>query len=562
MCGHVPARGDGTLLWCRFAGRLVEVADDAASRLGAFGWVRESVIGEAGCLTLVETTDVASVAKGFGGALDQGRVLALDAIPAEFGVAPVVGLRRVGGWVVAVENNGWQGSRPEILRRVSAGRRAVSMFWNVESDARFSYAAGGEVVTAFDPVVGPERREGARPDQLEAERAGLPWGQADPVVLMLTLGARVTGQAVVPGWLSGEFTVVPLREWPEDVPVHIDPQTESLSYEDPPLAWALRHASEAQLRSVSQLAAEFAIAAAGADSHPAVAAALAADPRDRADLLEELAREILAVAAAGGWRRQQGVAGNWHFAVEALRSTASRSALEAAFTVVTAARTSVGATGGSLPGLRAEIMSALGDPDPPSGSLGLTAEPGSSPVAGYRWVTRHWLGPVGCVAFIAGDDVEAVARALGGDLSRARTGRLTLTAAPTAALRQAPGWVIAIATGYPVRLSLWLSELWRRESAGSDVICAMWEARGRGLLWHITGGRVRTQFDPQQPDHRGGDQPHGLDTYLTGLQVPIPGATTAQHVPVLLAMAQRITGIAFTPRTLDSQYLLVPLGDS
>jgi Family of unknown function (DUF6461) len=288
------------------------VADDAVSTVGAFGWVRESVIGEAGCVTLVETADVASVAEGFGGALDQGRVMALDAIPAVVGVAPVVGLRRVGGWVVAVENNGWQGSRPEVLRRVSAGRRAVSMFWNVESDARFSYAAAGEVVTAFDPVVAPERREGTRPDQLEAERAGLPWEHADPVALMLALAARVTGQAVVPGWLSGELTVVPLREWPADVPVHIDPQTQPLSSEDPPLAWALRHAGEAQLRRVSQLAAEFAIAEAGAGSHPAVAAALAADPRDRADLLEELAREILA-AAAGGWRRQQGGSGQLAF---------------------------------------------------------------------------------------------------------------------------------------------------------------------------------------------------------------------------------------------------------
>jgi hypothetical protein len=87
---------------------------------------------------------------------------------------------------------GWQGSRPEVLRRISAGGRAVSAYWNVNLTTRFSYAAGGRVLTAFE-VMSPDRRHGADPDCLEEARAGLPWEDGEWVPLMLALAFRVTG---------------------------------------------------------------------------------------------------------------------------------------------------------------------------------------------------------------------------------------------------------------------------------------------------------------------------------------------------------------------------------
>ena len=75
-------------------------------------------------------------------------------------------VRDLGSWLLVVEVNGWQGSRPEVLRRVSAGGRAVSAYWNVNLTTRFSYAVDGRVLTAFE-VMSPDRRHGADPDCLE-----------------------------------------------------------------------------------------------------------------------------------------------------------------------------------------------------------------------------------------------------------------------------------------------------------------------------------------------------------------------------------------------------------
>jgi len=60
--------------------------------------------------------------------------------------------------VVALENNGWSGSVPEIARRASAsGGRFFSVFWNANSVFRIVQAVDGQVVAWFDPMHGGER---------------------------------------------------------------------------------------------------------------------------------------------------------------------------------------------------------------------------------------------------------------------------------------------------------------------------------------------------------------------------------------------------------------------
>ncbi len=58
---------------------------------------------------------------------------------------------------------------------------------------------------------------------------------------------------------------------------------------------------------------------------------------------------------------------------------------------------------------------------------------------------------------------------------------------------------------------------------------------------------------------RAGDDPGAIDGYLAGLQLTIPGTDAAGHVPLLLAVAERLTGLRMAPEWLDQQYLLVPL---
>lgn len=58
--------------------------------------------------------------------------------------------------VFAVEPNGWQGSRPEVLRRLGERGRAASWYWNVNAVTRLSFARGGVALASFDPGHEPE----------------------------------------------------------------------------------------------------------------------------------------------------------------------------------------------------------------------------------------------------------------------------------------------------------------------------------------------------------------------------------------------------------------------
>lgn len=54
--------------------------------------------------------------------------------------------------VVLFENNGFLGSLPEALRRLSRDGRVCGVYWNVEGDNRLSYAADGAVLVNLDAM--------------------------------------------------------------------------------------------------------------------------------------------------------------------------------------------------------------------------------------------------------------------------------------------------------------------------------------------------------------------------------------------------------------------------
>jgi hypothetical protein len=56
----------------------------------------------------------------------------------------------VGDWLVGIEDNGFQGSRPEVMRGASAGGAAVSVYWNVNGANQFTYNVAGRRVTGID----------------------------------------------------------------------------------------------------------------------------------------------------------------------------------------------------------------------------------------------------------------------------------------------------------------------------------------------------------------------------------------------------------------------------
>jgi Family of unknown function (DUF6461) len=530
---------------------------DGAAEVAAFSWVQDTVISEAACVTLVRSGDPAKVARALGGRLRQSRRASLAQAAEELGAEgdAVVAVRGVGSWVLAVEDNGWQGSRPEVLRRVSRGTRAVSTFWNVNGVTRFSYAASGQVVTAFE-AMSPEQREGSDPDFLEEARSGLPWDTADWVALMLALAARLTGHPVEPAWLDGEFLVMPVEPAAEEVRPDINPRYDPLTYEDGPLAWALERSADDLLSAAARTAAQYVIRASGLDSRPAVAAALregtALGPASSA-ALEQLERGFDRAA-----RRSQGgdgIPAGRFWAVSALREAANPVPLAAAFRAINAASGCAQSLGLDAAALRAAVMGALGDPAPPSGSLGLTASPGPSPADRYEWITEHWLAPVGVITFVTGAGPEDLALAFGGDPAHAPTGVPVLTTESMAAIRPAGEWVVAVERGEPLAVF----NRFPRLTADTTAVSISWSARGRIFLHYVVGGHVHVGLDPQRPERRDGDDPSAIDDYLAGLQLTIPGTDAAGHVPLLLAVAERLTGLRMTPDWLDQPHLLVPL---
>ncbi|MFP5318257.1 MAG: DUF6461 domain-containing protein [Acidimicrobiia bacterium] len=65
----------------------------------------------------------------------------------------VAALRELGDVVVAVESNGFQGSRPEVIRPASRNGLAASVYWNEvkASSSRYAFAQDGALVGTFEP---------------------------------------------------------------------------------------------------------------------------------------------------------------------------------------------------------------------------------------------------------------------------------------------------------------------------------------------------------------------------------------------------------------------------
>ncbi|MEV4628171.1 DUF6461 domain-containing protein [Micromonospora sp. NPDC049523] len=119
----------------------------------AYRWLRDSALSEAATVTVVAGAGVGDVLRAFGA--DPARPESIRAIGEDLvrrrSIDPWVAVLDLGGAVLAVEYNGWQGSTAPVLTRASAGGRAASMFWNVNAMTRLSYAEHGEVLLSVEP---------------------------------------------------------------------------------------------------------------------------------------------------------------------------------------------------------------------------------------------------------------------------------------------------------------------------------------------------------------------------------------------------------------------------
>jgi Family of unknown function (DUF6461) len=142
-----------------------------------YAWFNGHGLRQAFCITLVRGLDQGEVLRRFGGERSQPRALTAGEageLSGSFhaGYPQIILATRSAGWAVAVEDNGWEGSRPEVLRALSGGTQAVSVYRNVNALGYFSDAVDGQVRVRFE-LLFPQRRWGSQPDLLLPQMRGV-----------------------------------------------------------------------------------------------------------------------------------------------------------------------------------------------------------------------------------------------------------------------------------------------------------------------------------------------------------------------------------------------------
>ncbi|WP_412748682.1 hypothetical protein [Krasilnikovia sp. M28-CT-15] len=125
------------------------MSDEAVARGRELVWH----LGEAACVTFAKG-DADTVISAFGGDPAHVSVMTIEESEAALSgyhysaVPKTVLVRGVGDWQVAVEPNGFEGSRIEVLRPFCARGPALSVFWGLNG-SQFSYAVGGRTAVGF-----------------------------------------------------------------------------------------------------------------------------------------------------------------------------------------------------------------------------------------------------------------------------------------------------------------------------------------------------------------------------------------------------------------------------
>lgn len=218
-------------------------------------------LGEAGCLTVVVGADTEKVLDAFA-AESKERVSIEDAslVP-----TPHVAVAdAAGGALVAVELNGYEGSRPEVLARASRRGKAASVYWEINGMVTVSCASRGRLVASADLSEGTEDAD--LPARL---RTLLPAADDDLVAAGGAMVERYTGITVPPGVLDGlpEAYVVHPRPEQRDLET---PDNTALNYDYPQLVRGIVAAGPAAQRRLAEWAAEQAVSVVGLTAEPAV----------------------------------------------------------------------------------------------------------------------------------------------------------------------------------------------------------------------------------------------------------------------------------------------------
>jgi hypothetical protein len=256
------------------------------------------------CLTFVRGGTEREVFEGFGADPDD-TVAARAEIPfAEVHDRPRVMVGRSGEWVFALEENiPAQGTRPEVLRRVSARTEAVAVYNDIgKGNDEFAHAVNGEVITAVTATIPPHWR-GSEPDRLRplAEEIALDDdGESGPLGLeaLLALAEGVFGISLDEEDLRRPLVAASMLPVLDDLPAPRPTQARP-RVDDPVISLLMAHAPDESLTRILSVRCGRIMAEAGVSDHvvlvDAIRDALAGETRCVTD--DELLGVALRTAA-------------------------------------------------------------------------------------------------------------------------------------------------------------------------------------------------------------------------------------------------------------------------
>ncbi|WP_198955301.1 Gfo/Idh/MocA family oxidoreductase [Kineosporia sp. R_H_3] len=222
---------------------------------------------EAGCLTFVADGRRDEVLAAFGADLSSPMTVE------EAGLAMVdaVCVLATRSGVVVAEANGYQGSRPEVLRQVGAAGRAASMFWNVNAVTRLTLVEDGATVGSEELIGLEEQPRPDLPADLLPALLEAVTGDTSAVPAGIEAAATWAGFDVLEAWFDEDTVVYPVLPVAEDFRP-ASPEHTTLAWSMADLVARVVAAPPATQRAIAEWAALDRLAAAGLDGDPAVAA--------------------------------------------------------------------------------------------------------------------------------------------------------------------------------------------------------------------------------------------------------------------------------------------------
>lgn len=245
------------------------------------------------CLTFVRGADERAIFAAFGADPNEAvRMTREEANRAAGsivqGYGPFVRMGVSGEWLFAWEDGSWEGGRPEVLRRASAGGEAVCVLNTVGAFAGFGYAAEGEVITSLVTIV-PYTREGSDPERFLPliEEVGLvfppvqPIPSLSPLPAVLTIAERAFGLSVERSDLERPL---PCARMLPVLPALQRPSGDGVApIGDPVIDLLMAHADQQMVRSAVAAQVRGLLSESGLDEY------------------SELAHAVEAAVAGGGW---------------------------------------------------------------------------------------------------------------------------------------------------------------------------------------------------------------------------------------------------------------------